>query len=238
MGKKKSSLVIFTLPFCIVGIVFVLCAGIWGKITYDFAQNAEPVVGIISEITRERDSDGDISHTVYVNYDFGGKRYKNIRIGTYSSSMYEGAEIELLCDPTRPTNVRSESLLYIGPIIFAVLGVIMSAIGIVPMVCAVRKNAAKRKLLEKGYVLHAKVEAVEKNRSVRVNRTYPYVIYCSYQDPFSGMIYRFRSDNLWSNPSEIFCEGSPIDVYVNENDYSKYYVAAEEVLLQRIIDFT
>ena len=150
----------------------------------------------------------------------------------------EGAEIELLCDPTRPTKVESESFLYIGPIIFAILGVIMSAIGVVPMVCTVSKNAAKKKLLEAGYVLHAQVEGIEKNRSVRVNRTYPYVIYCSYQDPFSGMIYRFRSENLWTNPSEVFGEGSAIDVYVNENDYSKYYVAAEEVLQQRIVDFT
>ena len=238
MRKKKSLLAIFVLPFCIVGICLLLSAGIWAKITYDFVQNAEPVVGVISSITRERDLDGDVSHIVYVNYDFGGKRYKNVRIGTYSSSMYEGAEIELLCDPTRPTKVESQSLLYIGPIIFVILGVVMTAIGVVPMVYATSKNAAKKKLLEAGYILHAKVEGIERNRSVRVNRTYPYVIYCNYQDPFSGMIYRFKSENLWIDPREVLGEGSTIDVYVNENDYSKYYVAAEEMLQQRIIDFT
>ena len=71
-----------------------------------------------------------------------------------------------------------------------------------------------------------------------MNGQNPYVIYCSWKDEYADVLYRFKSDNLWTDPSFLFDSGSEINVYVDGNDFSKYYVDAERGLDQKVVDFT
>ncbi len=52
------------------------------------------------------------------------------------------------------------------------------------------------------------------------------------------MTYRFRSDNLWTDPGPVLPPGSEIRVYVHPDDYSKYYVDAKSYIEGKIMDFT
>lgn len=116
------------------------------------------------------------------------------------------------------------------------------------MAVLLKDDVKRKRLLAKGKVLPAKIEYIEQVRSRRSNKSsgsyseyvkISYLIICSYEDVASGMQYRFKSELLSMDPSRVLSQGSPIDVYVDEKDYSKHYVAVQEELQKRnIVDFT
>lgn len=236
--KKGKIIYLPLIIFSIVGIG-LLVGGIFYYMNYNnFKSKAEEVTGEISRIESYYDSDHDLRHQVYVSYTYDGVYCEDVSIGSYSSSMYEGKKITLLCDPENPHHIMEKSSGTIGGLILMGMGAIFSVVGIIPMVVMIRKNIQKKKVRSNGKVLHAVVDSIDYNRNYSVNGRHPYVIYCSYQDEYKDISYRFKSENLWTDPSIIFSTGSPIDVYVDPNDYSKYYVSAEQALEQKVVDFT
>lgn len=107
-------------------------------------------------------------------------------------------------------------------ILLAVMGVIFGTIGFVPTMILIKKKNKKKKLMINGKVIYAVVDDVARNLSFAVNGVNPYRIRCSYMDGLRT--YEFVSENMWDNPEEDFPVGSSIRVYVDSNDYGKYYV--------------
>ncbi len=239
MKKRKNGQVsAVLLIFIAVGLIMLLI-GIWlGIRTFQFGQTAEEVTAMITRVERHRDSDGDVHHDVYVDYYFQGQAYEDVRLSEYSSGMHEGKEILLLCDPENPWDARSKSMRYMLPLIMGMMGAVFILIPAIPIVNEIRRKKQREEIMAAGCILQGKVESVERNISLKVNGRSPYVIYCSYQDAFSGVIYHFKSDNLWTNPRPVYGPGSEIEIYVKEQDYSQYYVAAEEGMQAKIVDFT
>lgn len=60
----------------------------------------------------------------------------------------------------------------------------------------------------------------------------------SYRDDYKDIIYCFKSENIWTNPEPVITLGSEVRVYVDGNDFSKYYVDIQGVLQGRIVDYT
>ena len=48
----------------------------------------------------------------------------------------------------------------------------------------------------------------------------------------------FKSENIWTNPEPVITLGSEVRVYVDGNDFSKYYVDIQGVVQGRIVDYT
>ncbi len=92
--------------------------------------------------------------------------------------------------------------------------------------------------MEKGRRIMAVVDSIEVNTSYRVNGRHPYVIYCTYTDISTGIQYKYKSNNLWTDPTEIYTPGMDIPVYIDGNNYSKYFVDAETLINNRIVDYT
>ncbi|MBQ1192810.1 MAG: DUF3592 domain-containing protein [Lachnospiraceae bacterium] len=236
--KKHKIMYLPFIIFTVVGIGLLVGSIFYYMYYSNFKSTAEEVIGEISRIETYYDSDHDLSHHVYVSYTYDGIYCEDVSIGSYNSSMYKGKEITLLCDPENPYHIMEKSSGAIVGIILAGMGAIFGAVGIVPMVVTIRKNKQKKQILLNGQVLHAVVESVDYNRNYSVNGRHPYVIYCAYRDEYKDISYRFKSENLWTDPSIVFSPGSFIDVYVDPNNYSKYYVNAEQALEQRVVDFT
>ncbi|MDO4333397.1 MAG: hypothetical protein Q4C58_12045 [Eubacteriales bacterium] len=154
--------------------------------------------------------------------------------------LLAGAMILLanLCDTGDPWEVRAQSGMYVAFLILMILGIVFFCTGAVPLIILRIKKQKNKRLLEKGRVLYATVESIDRNRSYNVNGRNPYVIYCTWKDEYADLFYRFKSGNLWTNPALIFPEGSEIEVYVDPNDFRKYYVDAERKLSQKIVDLT
>ncbi|MBR3824066.1 MAG: DUF3592 domain-containing protein [Lachnospiraceae bacterium] len=236
--KKKNFYPILFGIFGIVGVILIVSSILVFAAGKKFDETAVEITGTISYIDSYWDSDGDRHYQVYVDYDFQGHEFTDIRLGTYTSSMYEGKEITLKVDPENPGKVKTPHSYMIAGIILAVLGVIFALIGIISAVIGIKKSAKKKELLQQGRYICAVVERVDMNYNYYVNGRHPYVIYCNYQDEYSGVLYRFKSDNMWTDPYPFLQQGSNVRVYVDGQDYSKYYVDVEGSLQGKVVDYT
>ena len=237
MKRNKTVNLVFGI-FAVIGSIFVIAGIIWLVSGLQFRKSAVEVTAVISEIDSYRDSDGDINHNVYVNYSYDGNTYNNMRLSEYSSSMYEGKEISLLVDPENPRKIGTVLGKIIGGVMFAGIGSIFALVGICPIIAMSRKKARKKKLIAAGRSIFGTVDNIACNTSYSVNGRHPFVVYCSYKDEYKDLIYRFKSDNLWTDPSQIIQSGSEIRIYVDGTDFSKYHVDTESLLEGRIIDYT
>ena len=238
MKKNKISafLMLFSGIFLTVGIGLLAGGVFWLVNALNFKATAEKITGEITRIESYLDSDGDMSHSVFVTYHYGGKLYEDVGISSYSSSMYEGKEITLYCDPERPGKIRESSMYFFGPIMLIGMGAIFACVGGGTMIVPLRTSARNKKLRENGSSIYATVEQTVYNTNVSVNGVHPYNLICTYRDDYKDITYRFRSHDLWTDPSSVFPDGSTIEVQVAGDDYSKYYVNTDE-LDRKIMDY-
>ncbi len=236
--KKDRFLYIFFGIFAMVGVIMIIISISVTVSGMKFDETAVEITGTIVDIESYRDSDGDRHYQVYVDYDYQGHEFTDVRLGTYSSSMYEGKEITLKVDPENPGRVKTPYSNMIAGIILAVMGVVFALVGIIPIVLGIKKAVKKKELKQQGRYIYAIVESVDLNYSYTVNGRHPFVVYCNYQDDYSGIMYKFKSDNLWTDPYPILQQGSQIRVFVNGTDYSQYHVDVEGSLQGKVVDYT
>lgn len=237
MKKNRFVYVLFSI-FAIAGIgllIGAICAGIYFS---NFKSQAVKITAEITDIRKYYDIDNELEHRAYVSYSYDGEEYENVPLNSYSSSMYEGEKIELLCDPEHPGRIMTSSLGIILPAVLGGMGIIFALVGIIPLIVMRRKKKKQKELLEKGTVIYATVDSIQMNTSYSVNGRHPYVIYCSYKDIYKDVTYQYKSENLWTDPTGVLPPGSTVGVYVMPNDYSRYYVDAQRVLEQKIVDYT
>ena len=238
MKNQNRTLLIFYILFPLIGIALLIGGWFFLMRTVRFHKTAVEITAVITTIDSYRDSDGDTHHRVYIDYDFDGVHYGDVRLGEYSSTMYEGKTLTLLVDPRDPLNVQGKSSGYVVGILLMVMGAVFAAIGLVPAISSILTRKKGTRLMQEGRHLQGTVENIELNTALSVNGRNPYVIVCTYQDTYTGTIYRFKSDNLWTNPSLIFQPGDFIDIYVEQDDFSKYHVDAESRMQAQIVDYT
>ena len=219
------------LIMCIIGV----CILVSGK---RFEAAAETVTGTITAIEDYRDADGDRHYQAYVDYSYQGRLYTKVRLNYYSSGMYEGEEIELKIDPQNPRNAKAKNSYLVAGLILSGMGVVFLLVGVVPTIIGMKKSAREKELLRSGKILYATIEQIGINQGYTVNGRHPYVVYCRYTDEFTGVIYRFKSNNIWTNPEPVLQEGSEIRVFVDGRDYSRYYVDVDGCMQNKVIDYT
>lgn len=239
MSQKKISKLFYLFPGIFLAVGLGLFAGglVWLISCFHFRETAVEVPAVITEITRRLDSDGEYHYNVYISYEYDGEVFEDVSISSYSSSMYEGQEITLLCDPEHPGKIELSSMIYFGPVLLMGMGALFSVIGGFVLITFVVISSRRKKIKTQGKILYATVEQIAYNVNYSVNGFHPYIIYCTYRDDYRDVTYRFKSENLWSDPAVLFPVGSSIEVRVDENDYSKYYVNVEAVE-KKFIDYT
>lgn len=114
------------------------------------------------------------------------------------------------------------------PAIFLPLGLCFLVVGILFILLHLRKNREILRLVSEGNYVMATIAEVSFNYSVTVNGRHPVRLECHYQDPTSGKMRVFMSKNIFGNLQELV--GTEIPVFVDRNDYSKYYVDVESLL--------
>lgn len=237
MKKMNVTAILFSI-FSIIGIILLVSSFFVFHSFSKFQKNAEKIQGKIVDIQDYYDSDREMHHRVYVTYSYNGNTYENVPINSYSSTMYVGQEITLLCDLDNPQRIMTDFALQIPGIILMAIGAVFALVGVIPLCVMAKKNVNRKKLIAGGNVIHATVDNIQLNTSYSVNGRHPYVVYCSYKDEYKDVTYLFKSENLWTDPHAVFSEGSYIDVFVDRNDYSKYYVNAQQVISKKVIDYT
>lgn len=219
-GNKVENLawIIFT----IVGTVFVAIGIILFGSVFDYTNKIE-TTGIITRISLSGSSEND-SNKVYVSYVAEGNEYESTLSG-YSSSFYEGKEIEIYYDKDNPNKIGMKSLDLLF-LIFPGLGLISLIIGVTGISAKARGKKSEKRLKENGELIYADYVETIINTSYSVNGRYPYKIICEWTNPVDSEEYMFKSKNIWSNPEDIIEEKNikQFPVYIDKNNKKKYLV--------------
>lgn len=223
--------------FGAVGIIVMLSGIITLVMGMKFKASAVEITAEISAIEAYT-SGGETHHHVYVSYTYNGKLYKNVSLSSYSGSMYEGEEITILCDPEDPGHIRSVDGVVIAGIMMVFVGIIFLIVSVGFLIGMVRKSVRRKRVISSGRRLEASVEKIELNTGYTVNGQHPYIIYCTYRDDYKDIVYRFKSDNIWTNPELIIHPGDTILVYADENNYKYHYVDTESIFKGKVVDYT
>jgi hypothetical protein len=119
-----------------LGILFLAAGIAWWRRTTNRRKMMTPWRALITRIkTRESvvtkandDEEREVSHTVYIGYDYGGKHYER-ELGHYSIGMREGKEIEIFLDPSDPSKISSRGDRMFS-FVLLIFGVVLLAVGL------------------------------------------------------------------------------------------------------------
>lgn len=225
MNKKNKKT--FGAEFLIGIIFFLVGIGMLGGSLVaviseiNIKKHFQEVQGVIAEIQEYRDSDGDKSHSVFVEYSIMGRKH-GARLSEYSSNWYEGKDITLYVDPEDPGRVKTTMVYHIIAGVFGGMGAVFALLGGAVLGARLKKKQKQKKLVEAGHHIFAEVTGGHICYNYQVNGRHPFKLECRYTDVFSGQTYLYSSDYTWEDP-EMYI-GQQVAVYVDQADMSKYYV--------------
>lgn len=212
----------------ILGVIFlsfaVVLTAVFGFIhtkTQEKINNADvSVVGYISNITSHRDSDGDEFHRAYVTYEFEGKLYENVVLNTYSADMKIGKEYTVYIPDASKPYIATIDNNWIFVLLMIIFGSIFGILGIVFIVASIKSNRSY--LLDKGTLVYATVTyAGPSNTTINDKQTYR--IKGEWTDS-NGVVHKVKSPLLYYLPIHEFSE---VRVFVDPNNYKRYYMDVE-----------
>ena len=208
--------------FAIIGAILVVIGFILFGSVFNYNNKIE-TAGIITRISLSRNSENE-SRRVYVSYVAEGNEYESTLNG-YSSSFYEGKEIEIYYDKDNPNKIGMKSLDLLI-LILPGIGLIFLIIGGTGILVKVNKKKLEKRLKENGELIYADYVETIINTSYSVNGRYPYKIICEWTNPVDGEEYTFKSRNIWLNPEDIIEERNikQFPVYIDKNNKKKYFV--------------
>lgn len=208
--------------FAIIGAILVVIGFILFGSVFNYNNKIE-TAGIITRISLSRNSENE-SRRVYVSYVAEGNEYESTLNG-YSSSFYEGKEIEIYYDKDNPNKIGMKSLDLLI-LILPGIGLIFLIIGGTGILVKVNKKKLEKRLKENGELIYADYVETIINTSYSVNGRYPYKIICEWTNPVDSEEYMFKSKNIWSNPEDIIEEKNikQFPVYIDKNNKKKYLV--------------
>lgn len=233
--KAKFSEWLAAFLFTIIGGIFVILGTNIVMSDLQFRKTAVEDTAIVSNIESYRDSDGDVSYNVYVDYTVSGVEYKDKKINYYTSGMSVGKEITIYYNADSPEEIRTSGEGTIG-LIFVCIGSISTLIGLIMISRKMGRIILKNNLIKNGRKIDADIEEIELNTSYSVNRRNPFVIICKWTDD-KGKTYFCKSENIWQDPNPIIEEKkiTKLSVYVDENNYNKCYVSVDEIFQNNVI---
>jgi len=113
---------------------------------------------------------------------------------------------------------------YLLVLIFGILGFIFFSIGFGFIIFGILKKGERENLKKMGIKVETKFVEIKQNTYVRVNRKHPYYIVTEWFDEDKQAKHYFKSENIWVNPKRYIDENADIIVYLDRNNYKKYYV--------------
>ena len=189
MKENKIENLIWTI-FASIGAIFVIIGlAVFGSI-FNY-ENKVDTVGTITGISSYYSgTNHNRNHEVYVSYTVDGKEYES-RLNSYSSSFYEGKEIDIYYDKDNPNKigVKSLDLLFL---IFPGIGLIFFIIGGTGILVKINKRKSEKKLKENGELIYANYVETVLNTSYRVNGKCPYNIICEWNNTLDSKKYPFH----------------------------------------------
>ena len=212
-GDKVAAII-----FIFIGMIFVIC-GVALKLTIFNFDNKIETTGEIIRISDDY---------FYVLYEVDEREYVS-KINGSNSNYYVGKNIAIYYNPDNPNKIidKDSKIIYI---LFIGMGSLFAFFGIAYLVNMVRKAKKRQMLRETGSVIYADYVETRINTLITVNNKHPYNIICEYTH-YDGVRHKFKSQNLWYDPSNIISEKSitRFPVFVNLDNLKEYVIDTKEI---------
>ncbi len=220
------TLAIFKFVFTGTGAVMLAVALVLAVRTSAFIGGATTAQGTVIDLVASR-SDNSTTWRPVVRFAAADGRPIQFEAGFSSNPpMYSrGEKVEVLYSATNPRNASIKSFvgLWIGPLIVGGLGAVFFTAGAAVWLVPVFRARRDAQLRVQGTPIQTKLQGVERNTRVALDGVSPYRIATQWQDPATGEVHVFRSEDVWFDPSD-YVKGRPITVYVDPANPRRYWV--------------
>ena len=214
--------------FAVVGLIFcAVCIGIYVE-NSRFMKTAQEVSAEVTEVHKDRvrrNGKYRTDYDVYIRYEVDGNIY-NEELSGGNGSMREGQIIKVYYDPYNPRDVRtgkSGGAILFGAVFALVFVVVGVFVGVVPYV----KAKKLRELKMTGQQITAMITDIIIDKSVRINKRYPFKAICEAVDPMTNEKYLYSSEGVMNDIH--YLQGQLVTVYYDAYDRSRYYVDLESI---------
>lgn len=210
-------LLIFYSVFAAIGGICLLILLITAYTSFVQSLTWEEAPGTIS----------DFSDRPVVTFDYYGQP-QEFRSSFSSSDMYVGDAVTVHYPPGKPEEAEIKSFFsqWFVPLFLSVFVLSFGGIGFYGLSKQMKLIRAKRDLFTygRGRKTSIPVADIIYDTSFKVNGRSPFVIVCQYHDAVSNKLYEFKSEHIWYDPTEFVKSREGIDIYVDPNDLTRYYM--------------
>ena len=216
MKKAEGVTIIGGVLFFLMGVLGIVMGVLTGISENKFQESALTTTAIITDIdVRYYRSNGKNKkdRDVFVEYEVEGQKYRN-ELNIYKSSMREA--IASFAKERR----------YGVSIIIVIMGIIFLTFGTGFIVLYIKNKMKRKNLLSNGICVTGTIIDVVPDMSVRINQQHPYKAEVEFIDSITGERYLYSSDSVM-NKSIHSMIGATVNVYVDPQDKSSYYVDLE-----------
>jgi hypothetical protein len=210
-----------------VGALMLVGALYWALHTRSFVAQASLAEGTVIDLVAVNSSSGSPTYKPVVRFVAADGRERQFasHFSSNPPSYQRGERVQVLYSVSRPEDAAINGFLalWLGPLIVGGIGFVLFSIGaglaVVPRMLA-RRDAQLR---ASGTPIQAKLQGVERNTALSMNGTNPWRVTAQWQDPASGEVHVFRSENVWFDPSE-YLKRDTVTVYVDPANPRRHWM--------------
>ncbi len=146
-------------------------------------------------------------------------------VGSDPPMYHKGQKVEVVYLPEQPHQARINDFLslWLMPLLFGVTGGVFFLVGGGMILASSLKARSDRYLRSRGVSIKTEFQRVITDTSLVVNGRHPYRIFTQWQNPATGAMHVFQSDQLWFDPTS-HIGNREITVFIERNNPRKYYV--------------
>jgi len=209
---------LFTLIFGLIG-AGLLAGAVYALSFRSHSKRAEGTVvdldwrgGGAKPVVEWKDSRGEIHLTT------GG-------VSSQPPSYQKGEKVDVRYDPGSPGTARLDGFMenWFVVMCLGIIGTVFTAIGAGFGLSGWVQKRNREWLQANGQRIQARFTGVDLNTRLRVNGRSPWVLTAQWQDPASSLLYTFRSESIWFDPSP-YVKSDTLDVLVDAAKPSRYWV--------------
>lgn len=226
-GQMDKAIVWIGGVFTPMGLLFAALGGWFYLQDRSFAENGLRAQGTVVDVVGSRDSDGDYTYRPVVEFsDSAGERRRFVsRVGSSPPSYSTGERVNVIYEPWSPDNAIIDGFVdrYLFPVIFMSLGTLFAAIGGGLFFAMFRRRRIVSQLRARGLPIQARFVECYRDTSIKVNGRSPWRVVCEATHPTTGKLETFKSDAVWSDPSERIA-GRSLRVLVDPAKPKRHFV--------------
>jgi len=152
-----------------------------------------------------------------------GETYTGQEKNSSNPTSDVGDKVEVYYRNDRPESIIVNSFtdVYLFPLVFGGIGMLVIVIGIVIMSRFIHNKKLLARLKSEGLPVTATVKKIDVDTHYRMNGSSPYVIYAEGKDPITSETRTFKSERLWipNIPDKV---KDTVQIYVDRTDSTKY----------------